>query len=192
MQYDLTSGKASTFLLDHELLRRGTTYGDFSPDGRQILFDSFGPQGELAGVCIYDGTSVRTIPETEGARPARWSPDGRWIAFARNMSQSDIWLVRPDGTGVRKITNLTAGESLTSLSWAPNSRFIAYTSLGKDQRVSLRVVGVDDDFQEKLQGAEGLHPWRVAWSPDGRYLALGSAQGSSELWVMENFLPKGK
>jgi WD40 repeat protein len=54
------------------------------------------------------------------------------------------------------------------------------------------VIGVDEDFREKLPGAEGLNSGRVAWSPDGRYLALGSAQGSSELWVMENFLPTGK
>jgi Tol biopolymer transport system component len=192
MQYDLASAETSTFLLDHELLRSGTPFGDFSPGGRQILFDGSGPGGELAGVCIYDGTSVRIIPETEGARPARWSPDGRRIAFAQNVQQGNIWLVRPDGTGLRKITNLAAGEGLTSFSWAPNGRFIAYTSAGKDNRVSLRVAGVDDGFQGKLQGAEGLSPWRVAWSPDGRYLALGSGQGRSELWVMENFLPKGK
>lgn len=182
MQYDLASGEVSTFLFDHELLRRGTAFGDFSPDGRQILFDGFGPQGELAGVCIYDGSSVKKIPGTEGARPARWSPDGRRIAFAR---QGNIWLVRPDGTGLRRITNLPAGEGLGRLSWAPNGRFIAYTS-------PLSVLGVDEDFHEKPQGAEGLGPGRVAWSPDGRYLALGSGQGSSQLWVMENFLPKGK
>jgi Tol biopolymer transport system component len=193
MQYDLASGEASTFLLDHELLRRGAAYGDFSPDGRQILFDGFGPRGELAGLSIYDGTSVNRIPETEGARPARWSPDGRWIAFARNVPQGDIWLVRPDGTALRRITHLVAGEVVVSLSWAPNGRFIAYLSVSKDNPVSLRVVGVEDDFQDKVQGVEGLKPGgRVAWSPDGRYLALGIGQGSSELWVMENFLPKGK
>jgi Tol biopolymer transport system component len=196
LQYDLASGQASTFLVDHELLRGGMAYGDFSPDGRQLLFDSFGPQGELVGLSIYDWTSVRRIPETEGARPARWSPDGRRIAFVGNVQQGNIWLIRPDGTGLRKITHLAAGEVAVSLSWAPNGRFIAYiayTSVGKDNPLSLRVVGVDDDFQEKLQGVEGLNPGgRVAWSPDGRYLALGIRQGSSQLWVMENFLPKGK
>jgi Tol biopolymer transport system component len=183
LRYDLASGEASTFLFDHELLRKGTAFGDFSPDGHQILFDGFGPQGELTGVYIYDGSSVKKVPGTEGARPAQWSPDGQRIAFAR---QGNVWLVRPDGTGLRKITNLPAGEALARLSWAPNGRFIAYTSS------ALFVIGVDEDFREKLPGAEGLNSGRVAWSPDGRYLALGSAQGSSELWVMENFLPTGK
>jgi Tol biopolymer transport system component len=193
MRYDLASGKASTFLLGEDLLQKGAAYGDFSPDGRQLLFDSFGPQGELAGLSIYDWTSIRRIPETEGARPARWSRDGQWIAFARNTPQGSIWLVQPDGTGLRKITHLAAGEVVVSLSWAPNSRFIAYTIFSKDNPTSIRVVGVDNDFQEKLQGLEGLKPGgRVAWSPDGRYLAMGMGQGSSQLWVMENFLPRGK
>ncbi len=197
LQYDLASGEASVFLTDNEFIRNGSPYGDFSRDGRQILFDcsGSGPKGELVGICIYDGSSVRTIPGTEGARPARWSPDGQRIAFirnGRNGNLDNIWVVRPDGTGLRKITNLSAGEGLKSFSWAPNGRFIAYLSAGRGDRVSLSVVGVDDDFQEKLRGAEGLNPWRVAWSPDGHYLALGSGQGSSELWVMENFLPKGK
>jgi Tol biopolymer transport system component len=183
LRYDLASGEASTFLFDHELLRKGTAFGDFSPDGRQVLFDGFGPQGELAGIHIYDGSSVKKVPGTEGARPAQWSPDGQRIAFAR---QGNVWLVRPDGSGLRNITNLPAGATLARLSWAPNGRFIAYTSS------ALFVIGVDEDFREKLPGAEGLNSGRVAWSPDGRYLALGSAQGSSELWAMENFLPKGK
>jgi hypothetical protein len=131
-------------------------------------------------------------PRTEGQSHQTLVDSRRVDAFARNVPQGDIWLIRPDGTGLRKITHLAAGEIVTSLSWAPNGRFIAYTTISKDNPVSLRVVGVDDDFQDKVQGLEGLNPGRVAWSSDGRYLALGSSQGSSELWVMENFLPKGK
>jgi Tol biopolymer transport system component len=39
-----------------------------------------------------------------------WSPDGRWIAFwndraSKEATKADIYVVRPDGTGLGRVTN---------------------------------------------------------------------------------------
>lgn len=83
----------------------------WSPDGARLLVED--------GHAIYsvrsDGGGGRRIvllsADAQGAvedpQPA-WSPDGRWIVFCQFRSgvvgRSDLWIVRPDGTGLRQLT----------------------------------------------------------------------------------------
>ena len=82
---------------------------------------SFSPDGErLAVVCDLSGVpQVWTVPAA-GGFPAmvtafddqvggvEWSPDGEWLAFGLapggGMNQQ-VYLARPDGTGVRRVTD---------------------------------------------------------------------------------------
>ena len=57
---------------------------------------------------------------------AAWSPDGRWIAITRrslagsNLSPgNDIWLIRPDGSEARRITQ-TEGILYQAPVWSPD------------------------------------------------------------------------
>jgi TolB protein len=55
----------------------------------------------------------------DAAGPA-WSPDGRWIAFSaygrtNDPDTRDLYVIRPDGSGLRRLTRTPADES--SPSW---------------------------------------------------------------------------
>jgi len=85
--------------------------GAWSPDGRWIVF--IGADGGLMLV-HPDGSGIREVrldPEAsleEAAGGATWSPDGEWIAFSGRevgAEDPDIFLVRPDGTDLRQITD---------------------------------------------------------------------------------------
>ena len=80
----------------------------FSPDGRQIAFVS-----NLSGLPqIWKVASSGGWPEMVTALEdpvgsVTWSPDGAWLAF--NLApgggmNEQIYLVRPDGTGLRRLT----------------------------------------------------------------------------------------
>jgi Tol biopolymer transport system component len=40
------------------------------------------------------------------ASSPEWSPDGEWIAFTDGENEADLWVVRPDGTGLRQLTTV--------------------------------------------------------------------------------------
>jgi TolB protein len=101
----------------------------WSPDGARIAFnlDAF----RLATVSVAGGARVPLTNPPRGAVDSHpiWSPDGRWIAFARSPSRgvSDVWLVRPNGTSLRRLTTTPipppggAHVGSTPLAWSPDA-----------------------------------------------------------------------
>lgn len=101
----------------------------WSPDSKRLVFklDEF----RLATVAAAGGAPVPLTSPAGGAVDDHplWSPDAAWIAFARSPARgiSDVWLVRPDGTGQRKLTTTPIPPrgvphvGSTPLAWSPDS-----------------------------------------------------------------------
>jgi TolB protein len=92
----------------------------WSPDGRWITFER--PYGELYLV-RPDASDLHAVPVQlptgAGAETPSWSAVGRWIVFSLHaQGRSNIFAVRPDGTGLRRITSATEGD-LASPDWPP-------------------------------------------------------------------------
>jgi len=92
--------------------------GSWSPDGDTILFAG---AGILYTASVDEGTIERIGLGRSGfAFDPVWSPDGKKIAFAlyrRAASQSDIWIARADGHGMRRITHTRRWEHFPD--WGP-------------------------------------------------------------------------
>ncbi len=79
-----------------------------------------------------------------------WSPDGAWIAYTRGgkaSGQSDIWVVRPDGTENRAVTSGTAQDM--DPTWSPDSQWIAFTR-GKVKEPSVWIARPDGSDPQRL------------------------------------------
>jgi Tol biopolymer transport system component len=164
----------------------------------------------LVGVAIFAGV----IYATSGAGPAAlgglrwtdetpaWSPNGKEIVFASNRPHrgggiDHLYLMRPDGTHLRRLTRdrLDAREP----SFSPDGKQIVFAA---------RVLDGNNDYTGhgviELISADGAHRRRLtpglhgdasipAWSPDGRWVAfvdtVSTEYGSesrSDLYVVRN------
>jgi serine/threonine-protein kinase len=110
----------------------------WSPDGRLLAFTEFNP---MSGADIWTldvGTRerrpvVRTLFDESHAR---FSPDGRWIAYASNESGPWDVFVRPaDGSGPR-VQVSTGGGSWPS--WSIDGRTLYFSANGRAAAAAIR------------------------------------------------------
>jgi dipeptidyl aminopeptidase/acylaminoacyl peptidase len=111
-----------------------------SPDGSRIAYsvqynDRPGRPSSLVWILdVATGVTARLGSDRQAASGARWSPDGRWIAyFGRDDENGVLMVSRPDGTETASLaavrgTNHPLPSSGERLAWSPDSRRIAFIS----------------------------------------------------------------
>jgi Tol biopolymer transport system component len=108
-------------------------------------------------VAIVVGSTLAATPVAHAAFPGR---NGR-IAFAR---EGNIWTIRPDGSGLRRVTRNGAADS--DPAWSSNGRWIAFTRLVGDVQWIYRIRPNGAGLYQVTKGAN------PSWSPSGRKLAF--------------------
>ena len=128
-----------------------------------------------------DGSNVRQL--REGISPS-WSPNGKKIAFAGASEGpgTDIFVMDPDGTNVRRLTR-TPGQIDEYPAWSPDSRRIVYASTQgvayASESRALWVMNADGSRKRQLtRGSGDMYP---AWSPNGRTIAFQTRRGLSNI-----------
>ena len=99
----------------------------------------------------------------------RWSPDGAWIAFiSQESGWNELWLIRPDGEGLHRVTSL--GADVSDLEWSPDSSRLACT-VNHAGSFDLFLIEVGSGVATPLRSGLGLHS-RPQWTPDGQSLTF--------------------
>jgi Tol biopolymer transport system component len=116
----------------------GTRRGDSQPD--------WGVNGSIAFVrreriyVVRPGSGKpRRLTDARAVNPD-WSPDGKRLAFTRLGRTSEVWTVKPNGRGLRRV----AANGFEP-AWSPDGSKIAFT-----RRFSLWVMSADGRAQRRI------------------------------------------
>ncbi|KAB2961306.1 MAG: protein kinase [Thermoanaerobaculia bacterium] len=167
-----------------------------SGDGRRLAYSSV---VETQNIQALPFDPLKGVPDgepvyvTTGSR--RWSspdpsPDGEWIAcYTQVQPEGDLYVVRPDGTGLRQVTGDAAVDRVPR--WSPDGQWIAAFS---DRSGEIQVWKIRFDGSDLQQVTSGARHSLVAWSPDGSRLAVAAAGESDhdaqrDLLLMDARLP---
>src|ERR1044072_4234495 len=141
-----------------------------SPDAGRMLM---GIRGEVFMVNTTSGSSTNmTVTPDSVERNPVWSPDGKWIAFFRDVSGEVVLILIPvpGGGGVRQIIIDKKSSQYNELTWSPDSSKLVFS----DSHLRLRYFDLADSkvhLVDTAKHTDGDFSFQPAWSPDSRWLA---------------------
>ena len=117
-------GQATPVLRIHNMSRLWT----LSPDGTHVARNNTaGPNRDMWLENLTNGTSVRLTQSNDNYNPI-WSPDGKWLVFARGIPFANLFRRPADGTGVEeRLTTTSTNQQPSSIS--PDGTSLLYSEL---------------------------------------------------------------
>jgi len=141
----------------------------WSPDGTRIALAS----RAVYVVDVASGRLTEIVPPTDAAAVA-WSPDGQRLAVAAAPTfggpSGRILVVGADGQGLTEIAR-QVDSPVHSLAWSPQGNLIAFIAGTDGFSGEARLFVVNPDGSGLRSLAQGVERG-LAWSPDGRRLAV--------------------
>ncbi len=138
-----------------------------SPKGERALFVA---RGDVFSAPIEKG-ATRNLTRSSGAhdKAARWSPDGRKVAYISDATgEEELYLIDQDGTG--KPDQLTKGGKAMRYApdWSPDGKRLAFSD--KDGKVFVLTLA-DKSLLQVADESRG-QVYDYTWSPCGTHLAF--------------------
>lgn len=142
-----------------------------------------------------DGSNAKNLTKSIGFNTdPGWSPDGSLIAFGSNQgdypAKQGIYVMRPDGSKVRRVTTLPAGAAFDGApKFSPDGKHLVFTRFQADQGFgSSALFRVDLDGRRLKQLTSfAIGAGDADWSPDGRKIvfeAYPNAESHGEIDII--------
>jgi Tol biopolymer transport system component len=143
-------------------------------DGRRLLYAGDETKTILEKVAFEPTSGAIASPAGQIAQTANMiatfdaSRDGRWLVYQTSVPQEDLFVIHPDGTGLRRLTNDEFRDRQPR--WSPDGTRIAFYS-NRGGQYGIWTIRADGSQLERAAANPGRQAYHPIWSPDGRWLA---------------------
>ena len=161
--------------LTHTSTKHQSDWAAWSPNGRELVFDS-----DRTGVFqVYtmhaDGSDIDKITHMRGftGQPS-WSPDGSRIVFAHSPTGNppfNVYTMGADGGPIHRVTHSAVDEEVPK--YSPDGRWIVFSTFPQTGAPALYLVRADGSHRHRLTPPR-LHAFDGDWSPDGRRIVAAT------------------
>jgi eukaryotic-like serine/threonine-protein kinase len=163
---------------------------DWSPDGAALLYWESDNHNQIGRYGVYPlAANAKPYPLfenlTRNVQDARFSPDGKWIAFSSDQSGRSEVYVAPFGTSGSAVQVSTKGGQ--NVRWMPDGKHLLY--LAADYRVVSTALKLGENAQAVEQHSlfqlpparteNGALCFEIA--PDGKRLLLAAPVGRASV-----------
>ena len=141
----------------------------WSPDGRMVAYLSDRSGEYEIYVRPSDGTGDERRVTNDGdiwRFPVAWSPDSTMLAYGDKKQRLRYVNIE---TGKTTDVDHSSNNDITNYTWAPDSRWLAYTKNGDNQFSEIWVYSVTSGRAQKLTGGQTSDTQPV-FDPKGRYI----------------------
>ncbi len=157
---------------------------NFSPDGNEVVFAWDGEKGDNFDIyrkLIGPGAALRLTTRPAAERCPVWSPDGKWIAFARQIATRtfEVIVIPALGGAERKLAEVrgTFPDPLypvALLAWSPDGSWLAVAGASQPPGRGIGLLSFQSGDWRQLTTESDFAP---SFSPDGRSLAFVRSLG---------------
>ena len=151
---------------------------DVHPDGSQLVFSIL---GDLYLLPIAGGEAKRITSGTAYDVQPRFSPDGKWIAFASDRGGlENLWICDRDGKNARQIST-DKEHTVNGPAWSPDGSYL----IGRKRLTDTSSLGTVELWMWHVKGGDGLQVTKKdeqpdaadpAFSPDGRFIFFSARE----------------
>jgi len=133
---------STTPTIDQSLEMKSAANPEISPDGQRVVYELSRTNWEdnaferdLWIVDTATGEGHQLTASKKSSTNAKWSPDGKWIAFLSDRpgqisgtpeGKKQIYVIAADGGEARQLTKVETGVNI--FDWSPDSRHVAFTA----------------------------------------------------------------
>ncbi len=193
------TGEATEIVQLEDGLSGGAHRPELTPDGKMLVFGRFKGGLTHTSIVVRDlasGEETSVISKSGPSQAISWhalSPDGQKIAFRvsdQNTRSSTLNVMPTTGGQSHEILVMHDPEDIRQVEWTPDGQELIFAKVnpnGAHPTTELWGIPAGGGQPHALLTMEGF--FTLSLHPSGRQIALGGGQPSSDVWVMENFLP---
>jgi WD40-like Beta Propeller Repeat len=161
---------------------------EFSPDGRQIVFDRYnGVADTEIWIMNADGSGQTQLTDTpESSRDPSFSPDGSRIVFTRNSPirmATEVWVMNADGSNEERLTTGVSSSFASTPSFSPDGQRIVF-GYGDGATFDIYVMNADGSELAPLAPTPSLEAG-PSFAPDGTRIVFERLSSAEDLVLVD-------